>query len=281
MNKMNKVNNLHHAEQSNSRTVEQSNSRTVSDQIHGPQANLIKSGLFKRFTYILGLMGVLLLTGCADDIPPEITELHVSRLFSPTDLDARVVNQTSVRLTWKAVKNATSYNIEVFENGELDFTGNPVRSVSDVTYDQLPLVITGFAGETAYSVQVQAVGAEISESTWIPARFVTDAEQIFHPVDPEEITATGVTLRWPAGEFATAILLTPGDILHTVTADEVAAGAAIISGLASETEYVAKLMNGEKTRGTAVFTTLVDLGGATPIYPEDDLNAAILAASEG
>lgn len=237
--------------------------------------------LYKTIPSILVLLAMIFIAGCKDDIPEELTKLEVSRLFSPTDLDARVVNQTSLRLTWTAVRNAQSYVIEVFENGNMDFTGTPVRSQADVTIDQLPVVMTGFAGETAYSVRVKAVGSEIAESKWIAASFTTDAEQIFYAVDPEEITATGVTLRWPAGEFATTIVFTPGEIVHTVTPAEVAAGEAVITGLTGETSYVARLMNGDKIRGTVNFTTLVDLGGATPIYPEDDLNAAIEAAADG
>lgn len=231
---------------------------------------------------VITLIAIMMVTsGCKDDIPEELTRLEVSRLFSPTDLDARIVNQTSVRLTWDAVNGAKTYNVEVFENGNLDFSGQPVRTVAGVTYDQLPLIIAGFAGETEYSVRVKAIGDDIPESKWIEATFRTDPEQIFYPVDPEEIAATEVTLRWPPGEFATAIILSPGEIYHAVSADEVAAGAATITDLESETEYMARLMNDDKTRGTASFTTLVDLGGATPVYPEENLLDVIMNAADG
>ena len=233
------------------------------------------------YSLVLSLVMVIAVAGCQDDIPEELTRLEVSRLFSPTDLDARIVNQTSVRLTWKAVKNATSYSIEVFENGSLDFTGTPVRTRSDVTFDQLPVVIAGLAGETAYSIRVKAVGNEIAESKWISATVTTDPEQIFFPVNPEEIQATSVVLRWPAGETATTIVFSPGEIVYNVTADDIAAGAATVTGLASETAYTARLLNADKVRGTVTFTTLIDLGGATPVYPEDNLLDVIAAAADG
>ncbi|MDL2255645.1 DUF5123 domain-containing protein, partial [Parabacteroides sp. OttesenSCG-928-K15] len=47
------------------------------------------------------------------------------------------------------------------------------------------------------------------------------------------------------------------------------------------TKYTAKLMNEHKTRGTAIFTTLIDLNGAKAVYPEDDLVAILDAASDG
>jgi hypothetical protein len=219
--------------------------------------------------------------GCSDDIDPEITSLEVSRLFSPVDLEARIVNQTSVRLTWKEVDKAESYNIEVFANGDEDYSGSPIRTVTDVIYDQLPVIISGFAGETEYSVRVQAVGEGIDDSKWTSAVFITDTEQILFPVDPEEITPFSVTIRWPAGEVATSIVLMPGNITHTVTAGEIAAGVAEITGLTSETEYTARLMNGESTRGTVTFSTLLDIGDAILVTVEDDLVSMIENASEG
>lgn len=239
------------------------------------------NNLIKKFIYIVGISVAIIAAGCTDDIDPEITSLEVSRLFSPVELQARIVNQTSVRLEWQAVKNAQHYNIEVHDNATENYTGTPFKTVTGVLIDQLPYIIPGFAGETTYSVRVQALGEGITDSKWTSTTFTTNAEQILSPVDPEEITATGVTIRWPAGETATTITFTPGDITHTVTAGEIAVGVAEISGLASETQYTARLMNGNATRGTVIFTTLIDLGGANPIYPEDNLIEILDAAEEG
>jgi hypothetical protein len=235
----------------------------------------------KKLLYMASILSFLLVAGCEDDIPEEITSLETSRLFSPTDLDVRVVNQTSARLTWKAVRNAESFTVEFYENADLNFDGTPVKIVSGVTFVQLPLIVPGFDGETTYSVRVKAVGADITESKWISATFTTDMEQIFFPVDPEEITSTGVTLRWPAGEMATTIVLEPGNIVRPVSTDEVAAGVAEITDLLSETEYTAQLLNEEKVRGTISFTTLVDLSHVIVVNPEDDLKAVIEAGEEG
>lgn len=237
--------------------------------------------LIKRFIYIVVIPVAIIASGCTDDIDPEITSLEVSRLFSPVDLEARVVNQTSVRLVWNEVKKAQHYNIEVHQNATENYSGTPFKSVTGVLFDQLPYIIPGFAGETTYSVRVQAVGEGISDSKWTSTTFTTSAEQILFPVNPDEVTATGVTIRWPAGETATTITFNPGNIVHTVTSGEIAAGVAVVSGLESETSYTARLMNGTATRGIVTFTTLIDLGGANPIYPEDDLRGILDAAEEG
>lgn len=233
---------------------------------------------FKKYTYVLGLFLIALTTAC-DDQSTEITSINYERLFSPLNLEARVINKTNVRLNWTNTKGATSYNVEIYANDNLAFTGTPVKTIEGVTAESLPYTIEGLEGETQYSIRVQAVGENVESSKWSTASVETDTEQIFKSVAEEELAATSVTLHWTAGETATEIVLTPGDIKHTVTADEIAAGAATITGLGSETEYTAKLMNGTKTRGTIKFTTLVDLGDAQPAYPGDDL-AAIIAATE-
>ncbi|RZK56350.1 MAG: DUF4957 domain-containing protein, partial [Pedobacter sp.] len=77
------------------------------------------------------------------------------------------------------------------------------------------------------------------------------------------------------------ITLSPGNITRTVTAAEIAAGEAIVTGLTGETLYTAKLLNGTKVRGTITFTTLLDLGGAIAVYPTDNLATLIANANAG
>jgi len=93
-----------------------------------------------KLLYLFGLSLLLITYGCEDQIPEEITEVEVSRLFSPTDLDVRIIAKTSVRLNWQPVRNASSYTIEFFDNGQLDFTGTPIKTYTGVTNDQLPII---------------------------------------------------------------------------------------------------------------------------------------------
>lgn len=235
----------------------------------------------KIFIAIFFLMGFLSFSSCKDGIVSEITTLNVSRAFSPTNLTALVVNRTGVRLNWTAVNNAKTYTIELFESANLDFSGTPVTTVSGITMDQVPYTITGLDGATDYSVRVKAVGDGVDDSKYVSATFKTAEEQIFLPVDPAKLTATSVTLNWPAGQSATSIVLNPGNITHTVTSAEIAAGEAVITGLTSETAYTAVLYKNTKIRGTVTFTTAIDLNGAIAVYPTDDLAALIANASGG
>ena len=230
---------------------------------------------------MLGL-ATLALASCGD-VADEITSVIYGRNFSPTDLEARVVNRTNVRLTWTPVANATSYNIEVFANDSLTFQGTPEKTITGVTNDQIPYTVTGLFGQTQYSFRVQAIteGDDSRNSKWTGAYAKTESEQILYSVSDDDITATTVTLRWPAGQEADLITLNPGNITHTVTAAEVAAGVATVTGLQPETTYTAVLSRQGKTRGKVEFTTAIDLGGATAVYPGDDLATVVAAAENG
>lgn len=246
----------------------------------------------KNIIYVLGLSLAMIFTGCSDP-DDEITSIDYDRLFSPTDFKVQVANRTNILAMWNSVKDADSYVIEVFDNGDLNFDGTPVITIQDITSNGTlsnPYTIQGLEGETGYSVRIKAVSASIADSKWSSGTVKTNTEQIFLPIDSEELKATEVILRWTAGETATQIVLTAldkdgnpvgNDIIHTITNEEIAAGAATITGLTGETSYSAVLKNGTKTRGTLTFTTMIDLGDATGVYPEDDLKAILDAAEDG
>lgn len=226
------------------------------------------------------LIGILGFSACKEEVS-EITKLDVERAFSPTALQALVVNKTGVRLNFTPVYNADNYTIEIFENANLDFSGTPVKSIPGILATQLPYTISDLDGATDYSVRVKAIGEGLSDSKYVGTKFKTDPEQIFSAVDPATLTATSVVLKWPAGQKASAITLVPGNITRPVTLAEVAAGSANVIGLTGETKYTATLLNGTKTRGTITFTTLIDLGGAIAVYPADNLQALIANATGG
>lgn len=227
-------------------------------------------------TLLLGTF--ILAAGACSDRDELITETQFDRLFMPSKLETRVQSKTNVRISWECLSTPDSYTIELFaDDPSMAFQGTP--SVTATTTES-PYVISNLLGETIYSVRIKAV-SEAKESNWNMTTFSTDAEQILEKVAAEDLEATEVTLRWPAGQTATSIVLTPGDITYTVTADDIAAGAATITGLTSETEYTAKLMNGAKVRGTITFTTLIDLGGAQAINPDDNIVDILDAANDG
>lgn len=231
------------------------------------------------YIYTFFLMAVLCLSACKKDNLEEITTLNTARVFSSPGLTTTIVNKTGVKLSWNAVPNASSYTIEVYDN--TDFSGTPVKSIASITAAQLPYTVTGLIGDTQYSIRVKGVAQGIADSKWVTTSAKTDTEQIFQAVNQTKITATDVVLNWTPGEIATSITLSPGNITHAVTAAEIAAGEAIVTGLSSETTYTAQLLAGTKVRGTATFTSLYNFSGATMVTPADNLATLIANAAAG
>lgn len=230
---------------------------------------------------VLGLATVAM-ASCSD-VADEITSIVYNRNFSPTGVEAKVRNRTNIELSWNRAEGVTQYNVEVFANDSLTFAGTPVKTLT-VAPDEIPVTITGLEGETKYSFRVQATDGNTSrDSKWAGAYAKTEAEQILKTVKEADIKGKQVTLRWTAGEEAATITLTPGDIVYNVTAEDIEAGAATITGLTPETKYTAVLKrdNG-KTRGTIEFTTGIDLAETDILVKAgSDIAAAIKDAPEG
>ena len=238
----------------------------------------MKKNIINKF--IFAGLAALAFTACSEP-DDEITSNSYSRNFSPVNLEARVVNQTQIRVNWSHSEGATAYNLEVF-NDSMQFAGSPVKTAT-ITASELPYTIKGFEGEEYYSIRVQAIteGKDSRTSKWSTVAVQTGREQIFADVTEADLTNTSVTLRWPAGEGADYITITPGDIRHNLTAAEIAAGSVTIDGLTDDTEYKAVMTRGAKTRGTVKFTTPLNLNGATKVEAGADLVAVIAGAADG
>lgn len=78
---------------------------------------------------VLSALLIIFQTGCSDDLN-EIKEINYDRVFSPTYLEALVINGVNVRLTWTKNSSAHSYVIELFENDSLSFEGSPAITLS-------------------------------------------------------------------------------------------------------------------------------------------------------
>ncbi len=222
---------------------------------------------------IIGLS--FLLPACEDKIDPLIEELQFERVFTPLELKAQIRNKTTVELTWNLRNDAESYVVEISED---NFT--TIAKTATVVPGEIPYQVA-LDGETQYSARVKGVASNREDSKWAEVTFITDAENIFETLAETDIHATSVTLRWPANSEVTNFVITPGNTERAITAGEKTAGAATIAGLTGETEYTIKMMKGTKQRGIVTFTTLIDIGDATPVEPDDDLKAIIEAAAEG
>lgn len=206
-----------------------------------------------------------------------IEELPVSREFAPVGLTAHVRNQVNVELNWRVSENVESYIVEFSDDPGFN---NIVKTV-EVGASELPVLIP-LESETLYSIRVKAVSARgLDDSTWATTTAQTLTEQIFIEGDPSDIKASEATLRWVPNSEVTEIMLSPGNITHTITEEERAAGMATVTGLTPETDYTATLLNGSRIRGVKTFTTGIDIGTGKLVTTEDDLFQMIAEAEEG
>lgn len=225
-------------------------------------------------------------TACSD--PDDvITNVEYNRLFSPSNLEAKVINTTGVRMTWFAISAAEQYDIEIYaDDPNMTFEGTPytftytpeeVTSRKEMTWT---LGTGTLEGETTYSVRVKASGNE-KESKWAATTFETGTEQIFSTPAAAEIGKTWVTLSWPAGLAVTRVeVQKSGEVLQTInlTAEEIAAGQVTVSDLNMESTYTFYIYNGEKQRGKIQVQTLPNY---TPVTTALELMDAIEAAEAG
>ena len=225
-------------------------------------------------------------TACSD--PDDvITNVEYNRLFSPSNLEAKVINTTGVRMTWFAISAAEQYDIEIYaDDPNMTFEGTPytftytpeeVTSRKEMTWT---LGTGTLEGETTYSVRVKATGNE-KESKWVATTFETGTEQIFSTPAAAEIGKTWVTLSWPAGLAVTRVeVQKSGEVLQTInlTAEEIAAGQVTVNDLNMESTYTFYIYNGEKQRGKIQVQTLPNY---TPVTTALELMDAIEAAEAG
>jgi hypothetical protein len=207
-----------------------------------------------------------------------IDQLLVDREFAPVDLTARVRNQTTVELNW-IVKNGVDYYVVEFSADDPTFA--TIYKSIEVRGDELPVQVA-LEGETVYSIRVKAISAVgLEDSKWAVGEATTLTEQLMLSPELGDIKALEATFRWVPNSNVTQIVINPGDIKHDITAQEKIDGIATVTGLTSETNYTALLLNNTKTRGTASFTTGIDVGDNTLVTVDDDLFQMIADAAPG
>ena len=238
--------------------------------------------IMKAKNILKGIVSTLLLivafSSCSGYEEDVIEELAVDREFAPVALTARVRNQTTIELNWTVNEEINSYIVE-FSADDPSFN-NIVKTI-EVTGDQLPIQVA-MEGETLYSIRVQAVSARgLQDSSWALITAQTLTEQLMLPSEPGDIKALEATFRWVPNINVTTIVINPGEITHTITAQEKINGVATVTGLTSETDYSAVLYNNTKVRGSSSFSTGIDVGDNTLVLVTDDLFQMIADAADG
>ncbi|OMQ09990.1 DUF4957 domain-containing protein [[Flexibacter] sp. ATCC 35103] len=236
------------------------------------RAKYIYKGLLTMF-----LLAVLS-AGCESYNEAVLADIGNTREFSPIGLTAKIRTQTKVELNWTAKEDADHYVVE-FSADDIEF--KTIYKTIKVTAKELPVTVE-LEGETTYSIRVKSVSAAgLEDSKWSVTTATTLSEQIFLPVQPIDIEAKQVTLRWTPNSNVTQITVAPGGVTHAITPAEKTAGVAVITGLTAETAYTATLLNSAKKRGVVTFTTGIDIGTGILVKNTDDLMQKIADAASG
>lgn len=235
-------------------------------------------------------LGVLSVASCSDPMD-EITSIIFDREFSPVDLEASNIKETSAQLKWAVSEKVKEYVVEVYADDSLTFAKSPVlvkRGASN------KITLDGLTYDTQYSIKVVACdpdGNTSRDSRPATVYFRTAAQQIFNVVEEDNIGDRSVVLTWPEGEteiseiraYESATMNAVST--HVISDAELAAGRATVTGLNPETKYTFKLLyvkNGvAKERGSKTLTTIADLNGAILVRPTDDIATKISEAKDG
>lgn len=239
--------------------------------------------IMKKFIYNAALCMALTATFVAcEEQSDEVTEFVYNRTFSPMDVKAQVINRVQLRLAWNQLKDADSYVIELANDTITAEEATPAGAIVE-TATSSPF-IKRYNGDTKYYGRIKAVRNGKGDSKYVTFTFKTDEEQIvLAGNDAVDVAATSVKITWPAGEEVTSIVYKQNgeEVVYTLSAEEIAAGEATVTGLTGETSYKFKLMNGSVVRGSKEATTLMDFGDATPVYAGDNFKSMLDDAEDG
>mgnify|MGYP000044254387 FL=1 len=228
----------------------------------------------KNFKYIITLgtflsFSILGITSCVDG--NDWDTVTANRLFGPKDKNFSITpdeNIAQFEVTWKGVKDAKSYILEISTSPLSDDTemgtaeGSLVFGNGNDKITSSPYIIKELLPETSYYARIKAIGQGI-ESNWVYAEktYKTVKEQLLYEPSEEngDITKNSIHISWMEGCKVTALRIYTTDKLYdeTIQLDATAqeAAAYTFTDLTSLTDYTIELLNGEIKRGTIKVTT--------------------------
>lgn len=227
----------------------------------------------KYFLFAL-LTTSLVWTGCEDD---NEKDLDAPRLFRPTSFEASI-SGVDATLTWNPIPGAVSYSVEISLDS-LDYSA-PVFSTT--TEEKLWLVRNLQGGQTYYARIKANSGENIDDSQYTEVVIEVPEENLFNNftnlagvVGPQT-----VSVAWlPQSEVTHLVFINGGEELEVpIGEEEVSLGKKTgIELPENNVMYEVVLMNGGNTRGKLS----LNVRGDVFVKEGDDLNAAILGASDG
>lgn len=217
---------------------------------------------------------------CVEQMPELQEELDLFRCLVPTDLSAKVSNGQVVQFNWAKAKGATYFVLEIYSDKEMTgMVGEP----HEIPVDEVPFTIT-LDPDMEYYARVKGVdeSGQLQDSKWasFDGPIKTSAVKSNMFLEFVSKTSESVTVKWEAMDNELQrIEWTTGTVTEKrdLTADEIAAGQATVTGLQPATTYTVSIWYASANRGEVVTLTDPNLDGYTQVADLAALQSALAA----
>ncbi|MBQ8483164.1 MAG: DUF5123 domain-containing protein [Bacteroidales bacterium] len=235
----------------------------------------------KRILSIMAMAFALVVSAvsCADDIPELQEELALTRCLVPTELSAKISNGQDVQFNWVKAKGATLFVLELHNDEAM----TDLFESFNIAPEDLPFKISLEADKTFYA-RVKAVDENgvLQDSKWAefedPIQTTAVKPNMFLEFTAK--TSESVTVTWEATDSELErIEWAAGETVEKrdLTAEEIAAGQATVTGLKPATSYTVSIWFKSANRGEVVALTDPDLEGFVEVADVAALKSALAA----
>lgn len=241
------------------------------------------SKLFQYICIPMLSLGLLLLSGCSSKEFDEVTDLGLTRCLEPMNLGAKVSSTLGdvVTFSWDVTKDAQNYLLTICNDADM----TDVYLTETVSPSDVPLQKKLEADRTFYfSVQAKADGKQDSKVALYGKSVKTFAVKDNLFLKLSDRTASSVSLTWSKEvadytDVDRIVYRLPGneetEQTYNLTADDITAATAVVSGLEAATEYEFILFFKSASRGQVNAWTAPDVTTLTPVNSLAGLQSAV------
>lgn len=235
--------------------------------------------IFRYFAILASVCIGTLMSSCSNEL--DIVEsLDLTRCLTPLNLNVKIIDGDQVTFRWDAVKGADQYQLEIYSDEQMK---NLVKEEL-VLAKELPATIKMDA-DSEYWFRVKAIDSseKLEPSKWAVYSKSVKTYAVKPTVYPavKDRTSTSITVSWDVEAAAGEINLVKWVVLGSeevqereLTAEEIAAGEATVTGLESFTNYVVSVYFKSANRGDLSIWTRANTDGYTEITTEAALKQA-------
>lgn len=226
---------------------------------------------------VIAIISLGLFTGC-HKVSEEVTEMNLSRCLEPLNLTAKVTNGDNVTFGWDLTKGADKYALEVYGDEAMS---DLVTSFS-LAANEIPFTTKMEADETYYyrvQAQTSLDGREFSKWVAYDQAIKTYAVKSNLFLKVADRASNTLSFTWTpdpeVDRMEYALVSGEGNSTKTLSAEEIAAGAATIEGLNPSTNYVVILYFKSANRGEVNVWTRPNAGDARVVNTTADIIKAV------